>query len=606
MKLEKIDPEGSVLFLGSGFSVEATNIWGEHLPTGRGLREIFARIIGVDPNDYDLQTLADEVSADPHSDLYDLLYKIFTVKGLTNDQQEILKLPWLRVYTTNYDDAVEYAYSLKRRPISSFSYNDGKPRQLLKSSIIHLHGAIRTTTPKNVTDQLVLTEEAYVRQHFERSPWYDEFVRDIRFSTACFFVGYSLSDYHISALLLQDSSLRDRTFFITKKPDTIFTNRVKKYGHVLPVGISGFKDLCASLPRLNRLENPYDLKSFRYIDPFKDKKTLAPPTPIEVLNLVTYGTFNERRCMSSLPRPTYVAPRQELAKSGSDLLRQARTLLVHSRLGNGKSVFLSILAHKLSELQFKCFWCREVSPTLGQDARAISSVKNVVIIFDSYNVAIDVIDVIASDIPDAKFVIAIRTAVQEVRLHEIQKRVPRPCERVNLNGLDQSERKNFLELLDTAGVVARDLPKEIARCNDIREIVLSIYKNEKVREKLELELAPLYQDKAVRSIIITSHLLKWIGQEGNAAFLRVVTGKDAYAEAARFKEVAAEMFLFGDDDLKVHSAVFSEFLIENVFKAEHVIETIYFILVEAVSRKWERRYQTIISSLMKVSTLKRF
>ena len=42
----------------------------------------------------------------------------------------------------------------------------------------------------------------------------------------------------------------------------------------------------------------------------------------------------------------------------------------------------------------------------------------------------------------------------------------------------------------------------------------------------------------------------------------------------------------------------------NFFKAEDVIDTIYLILVEAVDRKWERRYQSIISSLMKVSMLK--
>nr|VFJ44615.1 MAG: SIR2-like domain-containing protein [Candidatus Kentron sp. FW]VFJ72152.1 MAG: SIR2-like domain-containing protein [Candidatus Kentron sp. FW] len=194
---DAIDPEGSILFLGSGFSAEAHNIRGENLPTGRSLRETFAKIIGVDPNDYDLQTLASEIDANPDFNLYELLHEIFTVRDLTGDQQEILHLPWLRIYTTNYDDAVEYAFR-KRHRISSFSYNEEKPRKLPESSIIHLHGTIRSTTPENVLSQLVLAEEAYIRQHFEKSPWYDEFARDIRFSTACFFVGYSLSDYRKS------------------------------------------------------------------------------------------------------------------------------------------------------------------------------------------------------------------------------------------------------------------------------------------------------------------------------------------------------------------------------------------------------------------------
>ena len=73
--LRELDSDGSVLFLGSGFSRSSRNIQGKNLPTGGELKEHFAKLLGVAPDDYDLPTLADAVNADPQVSLRDLLYE---------------------------------------------------------------------------------------------------------------------------------------------------------------------------------------------------------------------------------------------------------------------------------------------------------------------------------------------------------------------------------------------------------------------------------------------------------------------------------------------------------------------------------------------------
>ena len=70
------------MFVGSGFSQGAKNIRDHNLPTGRELRTELARILEVNSNDYDLQTLADEVSFRRDLNLYQTLYEMFTVKEL--------------------------------------------------------------------------------------------------------------------------------------------------------------------------------------------------------------------------------------------------------------------------------------------------------------------------------------------------------------------------------------------------------------------------------------------------------------------------------------------------------------------------------------------
>ena len=305
---------------------------------GRELREEFAKLLNVNSSDYDLKTLADEVAA--KFDLYHILYQLFTVQELQKHQNDILELSWLRIYTTNFDDAVEFFHTKKGNKLSSYSYYDEKPRKLAHGSIIHLHGTIRDTNAENISQQLILNEASYVRQHFERSPWYDDFIRDLRFCGACYFVGYSLSDYHITALLMQNPNIREKTYFITRiDPDQIFSNQVKQYGQILPIGTDGFAELCRTLPKTEHNVDPYTLKAFQYLDPFKDKRTLSPPTANEILNLVTYGTFNYQRCLATLPGGEYVVPRQRLAVEAAAQLIHARCLLVHSRIGNGKKYF---------------------------------------------------------------------------------------------------------------------------------------------------------------------------------------------------------------------------------------------------------------------------
>ena len=604
--LNELDARGSMLFLGSGFSKLARNIRGAYLPTGNQLSEEFAKILHVDAADYDLKTLADEVAGS--GDLYQILYKLFTVQEVHEDQIKIVKLPWRRIYTTNYDDAIESCHLKEGNIIDSFSYDDPKPRKLSHGSVIHLHGSIRNANSDNVSEQLILNEHSYVRQHFEKSPWYDDFIRDLRFCTACFFVGYSLSDYHISALLMQNPTTREKTYFITKDDvDRIYSNRVDKYGRVLSIGTDGFAELCRTLPKAVHAKAPHNLKAYRYLDPFMDRKSLAPPTANEVLNLVTYGTFNYQRCLSTLPRGEYVVPRHALAEEAAAELEEAKCLLVHSWIGNGKTIFVHVLAHLLSERGYRCFSSRANPVILPRDLEILNSFKSdkLVIIFDSYNDAIDLIEQLTELPSQTKFIVTVRTGVQEVRLHEIHSKLPKPLKRINLNGLRGEDRRNFITLLDRTGIRASDMEKVIEKSHDVRDIVAALYGNDEIRRKINDEFSPLLNDQEFKQVFVVSHLLKWIGQDVDAGFVRSVTQRDAYAAIAKFREAAGDIFALGDDGIEVRSAIFSEYLVQNHVGTQDVADGAHSILVEAVKRKVERRYQAILSGLMRFSILNR-
>ncbi|ELO0670983.1 SIR2 family protein [Pseudomonas aeruginosa] len=601
--LIEIDPASSILFLGSGFSAGAESIRGEAMPSGKGLKEMFARELNVRAEDYDLTTLADEFALDKDLNLYQTVYEIFTTSKAKEYQEKILSNKWQRIYTTNYDDLVEKTRSDAGEKIHSYSFEESKPSRLEIGAIIHLHGCIRSATEENVLQQLVLNESSYVRQHIERSVWYDEFVRDLKFCTNCFFIGYSLADMHVAALLMKNDNLRKKIFFVTRDlSDSIFNRRVAPYGSVLPVGAEGFAELCMTLPRPTLNVDPTRLKAFRYLDPQKDKRTLAPPTPIEILNLVTYGKFSEQRCLSTLPESTYVIARKSVVAEAQHLLSSHKCILVHSRIGNGKTIFLHILAHKLAEDGYRCYMCKENAEVPTQDLDVLAQVKKAVILFDSYNTAIDVIPR-CSHLENVKFVVAVRTGVQEVRLHEIQSKLPASLTRLNINKLEPDDRDDLKRLLNFSGVRVDELEREIDRSHEIREVVVSLYQNQQIRDRITTELEPLTHQENARKVLVCAHLVKWIGGDLEASFLRAVSGEDPYALRVNGGAIALDLLQFDDDNVQARSALFSEYLIQNHFQTSWIVDAVYSLVVEAVRRKRSRGYQKILGSLMRFSAL---
>jgi hypothetical protein len=206
-----------------------------------------------------------------------------------------LNLPWRRIYTTNYDDTIEFVSPDRR----TFNYDESMPRRIPEGAAIHLHGVIRGANQDNVLQQLVLGERSYIRQHLAKSPWFDEFDKDVRFADATFFLGYSLRDQHITALLMKNPATVRKVFFITRgQPDGPTATRFAQYGSILPIGIPGFVDLINTLPKPARAAAPNQLRSLRYLDPLLDQAAITRPTSPEVRALLAFGNFNFKRFLA--------------------------------------------------------------------------------------------------------------------------------------------------------------------------------------------------------------------------------------------------------------------------------------------------------------------
>lgn len=245
---ENFDTERCLLFLGSGFSAAATNKRSGNPPVGNGLQKAILSEIEEEHADIDLKDAA-SYAVSRGLNLYGLLHDLFVITGLTEDQKTILAKRWRRIYSTNYDDAVEFfekdgGTGIRRQ---SFSIDDDRPRKFPSNTMVHLHGYIHACDKKNVLSQLVLDHRSYAEQAALGSPWWDQFERDVQGAEWVFFVGYSLNDFAVAKYLTKDPRISRKTRFILRDPVSDYLlDRLEGYGSVDTISTGGFAEACAN------------------------------------------------------------------------------------------------------------------------------------------------------------------------------------------------------------------------------------------------------------------------------------------------------------------------------------------------------------------------
>ncbi|WP_162243935.1 SIR2 family protein [Aurantimonas sp. Leaf443] len=600
--LEDFDPESSILFLGSGFSLGATNIANDSPPNGRGLRRHFIKQLSLPVDtDYDLQVLSEEFAEDDPEKLRDELYKLFRLTALTAGQTAILNEPWRRIYSTNYDDAVELHRLKKKVSPNSIDVSEPVPNKLAHGAVVHLHGSIRLITPENVKESLVLGESSYVNQYVVRSPWYDQFQRDLAFASALYIVGYSLADYHIAGLLMADPKLAERTVFIQgPDPDKTFLRRTAQFGRTMFIGTNGFAEALARVPR-SAPPSLDSLRSFRSLAPTRDRKAGARPTAAEVFDLLVYGNFHAGSLARSQPSEDYAIARAEAVQVASDAMESKASLVVDGRLGNGKSIFLHLLASELSSRGWTCLLFRPGHPDLQREVASLAGFDRVIVFVEQYSAAQDNLRGLREALPKAKLVVEVRTGTFEVRFHELVQLLPKPFDRVSVNGLTRAEVVAFGRLCERAGLQA---PTEDRR-SDLRDLLLDLFENKAIRDRVQSVLAPLFEKRATRLILTMTMLIAAHQGAVSAAFVRSVVGQDPFAALKPLEDLSHEIFETSADGFKARSSVFSSFVMATFIDPNEIADTIVEVTLAAAMRRSERTYRVLMSNMMAYSSLRR-
>jgi SIR2-like domain len=170
----ELNPRNTILFLGSGFSMEAKNKNNEKFLDTKGLSSRLETVLGYNNSaQLSLQDVSDDFLPDRTGLLFETLHPLLTAKSINSDQEEMSKQAWRRVYTTNFDDVFELGQIKTGISTETLSFDDPVRTSRDKVQVVHLHGYIHKCAEDNIDEQLVLTKSSYVRQLSRPRPWFE-------------------------------------------------------------------------------------------------------------------------------------------------------------------------------------------------------------------------------------------------------------------------------------------------------------------------------------------------------------------------------------------------------------------------------------------------
>jgi hypothetical protein len=579
----------SMLFLGAGFTASsATNMRGSSVPGSSQLIASLLQSIGelptADDSNKSLADVADYCfSSDTRrSQSVQRLREEFTLVEQSKWHSLLLtKVPWKRIYTTNYDNAIELAFSTEGKKANAYSaMSKFAAPHAMSTTCVHVNGMVGRIDPSNVDDELRLSNLSYAKKTFEDSEWSDLLANDLAYCDRCVFVGFSMRDLDISRLAISQQT-RGRVFFFNgTNTDRFAKARLESYGYVSDLTGEQLANAMAEGLSTPRAISAKALAHFRRLRP---AQTLTLATDNDRFSLLLYGDLKPNVLANNWQNSgpgAYVFARA-VQDEILEAVEQGNDIAIISGLGNGKTTLLAILGYQLSQKGWQVFECVGSAPGAMAEVETLCSnpSRKIVLIDDASNNRNIVAKFGLHRDKNIRLVLADRTMrydrvftddfLVDCGINSIEEYV--------LDSLLPSEISSLTKLFDSAGLWGPLASLEAnqkryfieKKCrSELSIALLAIAKSTDLRNRVEDAFnADLIGDKGVLEALVVSAVLKVFGFSIPLHTLGRLVGTRAVEALTRSKsEVISKLCSVNGGQLTVHSAVFGSFLLRDVLE----------------------------------------
>jgi SIR2-like domain len=377
-----------ILFCGAGFSADCLNFNEEAgIGTGAHLLKILnteLQNLGATHGFRDLKNAADQYQNEKGElGLLNLLQTRFRLRSVSADMVDIVKFPWERIYTTNYDNGIELALQNAKKKANPIN-NTETVTNFAENSIVHLHGYIEKWDINNFRQSCVLGAESYLRLD-GISNWLETFRVDLDRAEFVAFIGFNASDFHLSQVLFNISGLRKKIFFINREisePDIDVRMTQSRFGHPMYIGRQGFaKNIVSSLA--SEIPTEPAVASFRRYLPPRPSDALPPVRDIEDMFIFGKIVTEHLARDESTGRSDYHV-RRPLIESILEKVNQGfRIILLVGEICDGKTILLENLSNKLSISRPVYTLRHSYEDALDEVSRILHSYSNAVLVIEN-------------------------------------------------------------------------------------------------------------------------------------------------------------------------------------------------------------------------------
>lgn len=606
----------AILFLGAGFSIGGTNKLNEKLPTASKLSFQMCDELNIDKSD-ELALISERFIDDPvvgkglDALIYFLKSRLICTTS-TPIQDTIIGLPWLRIYTTNYDNIIEI--SSKKQNIEREVITATIPKYSIDNidgSIIHMNGNIIKITPEKFYKEFKITNESYLKQGFLDSPWGDQFVHDINICKSIIFVGYSLK-YDLELQKIMHSKIYNKSIFIDQADITSNqTYLFNKWGKFYPIEATGFSEAIliekSTYTPTRREKHLMGLQEI-LINNYTNKQI----TPNDVLNLLVYGEYNRYDLRTTFP---LFIKRKEALDEVKRVLESKKICFIHSNFGNGKSIFLDYLASELIEENNIYFL--STTKFIQEDLRIVRSRKSSsnIIFIDDYDLHMQIFNELSIDFPDnIKIVATSRSSLSNILMDRLETDYHYTLNDigvVNLEIISEKDRQRLISLLNeynfwgsnsTLSDAQKDTLINKTYRNRLSYIFYMLLESKVISQKMDKILIDLKSEEAEKYILAQSicNICNFKLKGYEIAHLT----KISYAEIEKLSlsSTFKELFLRTSDDIELRSSIFSQYIIRTTKNYTLLFEILKKIYINSFDSLNED-YNTIRKKLISRSNL---
>ena len=619
--LSYINLGNCILFVGSGFSVGATNSSHTEMTTGLKLAKIFYDECDESSDGGDLQDASElYIQQFGITAFVNRLKELFTIKdsiNITDEQKFITSLPWKRIYTTNYDNVVELGYEFSGRKIYSKVLSDSLINLNDKTKLcIHLNGYIGHLDEASLDKEFKLTDQSYTSEDFVESDWIALFDSDLKTADAIFFIGFSMnSDLDIKRIVNRDPETYQKCFFIVwDKEKAPILRTLKNYGQVLPINVSGFVEAYKKItPKTLRLER------YRCFDVVNN----ISRNPIEIMDkdihsLLTLGTIDVNKIVTSIsfPEKEYYIDRTIISEIIDKIENGSKRIIIHSDIANGKTMALWGIALHLIRNKYSVYFYKEISYNIDDEVERIckNSANKIVFIIDNYSNNRKIIDSIRLFGQNSIVILSERSVINEVATEWLFPKLG-DFDEFDINVLSKQDRENIIHLLDhfgfwseKAGYNLYQKDEYIAtNCNgNIRNILLDLLKSKTVFDRFQSIINDIQDKQGYYEALLLMLIGKVFNLEFDLEKVSVILGRDKINSSAfRRNPTIAEFVNFDQGKIIVRSSLLAEIILSKLSSTKTVVNLLIIVFQKLDRFRYFDNYHQILVTFLSYTNLQR-
>ena len=611
----------AVLFAGSGFSRGATNWSGQPLKSAYELANHLALSAGL-PEGTPLDDAAEEfVNLNGEESLVRELKAEFTVNEVTSAHKRIGEIPWRRIYTTNYDNVLEKAYSDLNRNLKPVTLGEearlrGGDR-VSEPLCVHLNGFIGLLTRETIGSELKLTDTSYLTTSVSESPWATMFRQDLGLARAVFFVGYSLADLDIRRLLFDSPQLKRKCFFVIgNQAEEATKRRVSRFGTIVPIDTSEFADLLVEKsdnysPQDSEEHIGYSIKRFTGPDM---QPTFSDQT---IFDLLLLGHLKTDLVWESLHEGNrYFLERSATQKVLEGLGSGSRIAVVHSELGNGKTHFLEGIKCRALENGYNVYTVSVRSEDIFRELDQVLNSKDKTLLFiDDYPDWIDIIGYFSLNAKsNTSLVLSARSAVHDLMIDNLCQIVGRrDILEYSADLLTDDDLGWMIDFFDQYGLWAEKAAWSTTRkmrylSHDCRSqfssVLIKLFESPQIASRFNQILQRLNRKRDYYEVLLSIMILAVIQRSPTINLMIDIWGTTIMETQFKKNEAIREFFDFQAGEVKLRSATAAQFILKHVADVNLTIDTLV-VMARAIDQasKYSEIHRSLLRELMRFSTL---